>query len=201
MQAVLPEYRKAPEHPFPAAPDDVRAGWEALIASGVDPSDIVLGGDSAGGNLALVLLSELIAEGAGLPRAAFTLSPLTDMTYSGASVAENAATDVILPAERSGELQQMYLQGHDPGDPRVSPLRAKFDGAPPVYIAVSTVEMLRDDGLRMADRLKAADVHVTVELGENLPHVWPMFRPMIPQADATLRNIAGWISRVPVPKA
>ncbi len=196
-RAVLPNYRKAPEHPFPAGPDDVRSGWEALMASGVAAQNVIVGGDSAGGNLALVLLADLIRDGAPLPGGVFALSPVTDLTYSSPSLRENADSDVVLPAERAGELGEMYLQGHDPSDPRASPLVGTYEGAPPVYIAVGTTEMLRDDSLRMADHLRGEGVDVTVELGENLPHVWPLFRPMIPQADATLRKIAEWIKQQP----
>lgn len=196
-RALLPNYRKAPEHPFPAAPKDVRAGWDAILTSGVAARDIVIGGDSAGGNLALVLLSELISEGADLPGAVFALSPVTDLTYASASVTENAAADVVLPAERSGELRDLYLQGHDPQDPRASPINADFQGSPPVYLAVGTTEMLRDDSIRLRDHLMQSGVDVTLEMGEDLPHVWPLFRPMIPEADQTLRNIADWIKQVP----
>lgn len=194
-RAVLPNYRKAPEHPFPAGPDDVRLGWDALLASGVAAQNVIVGGDSAGGNLALVLLADLIRDGAPLPGGVFALSPVTDLTYSSPSVRENAESDVVLPAERASELGEMYLQGHDPSDPRASPILGNFKGAPPVYIAVGTTEMLRDDSLRMADRLRMEGVDVKVELGENLPHVWPLFRPMIPHADATLRKIADWITQ------
>ena len=196
-EAVLPNYRKAPEHPFPAAADDVRAGWEALLSRGHQPGDIVVGGDSAGGNLALVMLADLVADGAQLPRGVFALSPVTDLTYSSPSVQENAARDSILPAERAIELRQMYLQGHDPEDPRASPIGGRFQGAPPVFIAASTTEMLRDDGLRMVDHLEQADVNVTLHTGDGLPHVWPLFRPFIPEAEHTLQRIAKWITALP----
>ena len=195
MAAVLPRYRLAPEHPFPAAPEDARAAWDGLVATGVAPERIVLGGDSAGGGLALSLLAALLQEGVR-PAGCFAFSPLTDLTVSGGSMTENVQSDVILPASRAQEMAGFFLAGADPADPRASPLFADFTGAPPVWLTVGNTEILRDDTLRLADRLLAQKVAVTLEVQKNHPHVWLIFQTFLPEARATLADLGTWIRRV-----
>lgn len=190
-EACLPRYRLAPEHPFPAAFDDSMAAYAALADH---PGGLILGGDSAAGGLVLAVLAQAKATGLPLPRGTFALSPLTDMTASGESMRSNARTEAILPAERSGELFEMYLQGHDPADPRASPLFADFSGVSPVFLTVGDTEILLDDALRMAARMRAQGVDVTCEVARDLPHVWPIFQTILPEARATLRGLAAWIT-------
>lgn len=196
MRALLPRYRLAPEAPFPAAFDDVRMAWDTLLASGIAPDRIVVGGDSAGGALALALLGHLVRDGAALPAGVFCFSPLTDMTFSGASFVENAETEAILPADRAGDLAEMYLDGQDPTDPRISPLFADFAGAPPVWLTAGSTEILRDDSRRMAQRLKDQGVEVTYVEENDLPHVWPFFHNSLPEARHSLDQLAVWIRQV-----
>lgn len=195
LAAVLPRYRLAPEHPFPAAADDARAAWDGLVATGVSPERIILGGDSAGGGLALSLLASLARDGIR-PAGCFAFSPLTDLTFSGASMTENAAADVVLPASRSREMAEYYLSGADPTDPRAAPLFADFSGAPPVWLTVGDTEILRDDTLRLTDRLLAQKVAVTLEVRRNHPHVWPIFQTFLPEARDTLAELGAWIRQV-----
>lgn len=190
LPACLPDYRKAPEHGFPDAVED---GLAVLNALGPHPGGVILGGDSAGGGLALAVLAEARRRGGPPPRAAFAFSPLTDLTFSGASLAQNAQTDVMLPAARTGEMAKMYLQGADPRDPRASPLFADFTGAGPVWICAGDTEILLDDTRRMATALRAQGVAVTEVIERDLPHVWPLFQWLLPEAGATLRDLAGWI--------
>ncbi|MEW9921230.1 alpha/beta hydrolase [Marimonas sp. MJW-29] len=189
-RAVLPKYRLAPEAPFPAAFEDVRLAWDGLIGSGVQPGQIVIGGDSAGGALALGLLGQLVAEKMPLPAGVFCFSPLTDMTYSGESFAKNAEAEVLLAAERASHMAELYLAGHSHTDPRVSPLFADFQVAPPVWISVGDTEILYDDARRMAARLKEQGVAATLHEGRDLPHVWPMFHNTLPEARETLDALA-----------
>ncbi|MEP3632275.1 MAG: alpha/beta hydrolase [Shimia thalassica] len=188
----IPDYRLAPEHPFPAALDDLRATYDHLVESGTSPKDIILAGDSAGGGLTLALLLSLREDSAPLPAAVVAFSPLTDMTFSGASFSENRRSDVLLPAHRAKDAAEMYLKDCDPKNPKVSPLFGDFTGVPPIYLAAGTTEILRDDTLRLVEALKQQNVETTLELQDDLPHVWPLFHGYLPEADQTLDRIAVW---------
>ncbi|WP_299044302.1 alpha/beta hydrolase [uncultured Tateyamaria sp.] len=189
-QAVLPRYPLAPEHPFPAALHHARAAYDACRAR---DGALVIGGDSAGGGLALSLLATLLADGAPLPCAVFALSPLTDLTFSGASIRDNAQSEVELPVERVDDMANMYLGGAARDDPRASPLFADFTGAPPVWITAGDTELLVDDSRRMAARLQGQGVDTTYVEERDLPHVWPIFQNTLPEARATLSALATWI--------
>ncbi|MEO9574827.1 MAG: alpha/beta hydrolase [Lentilitoribacter sp.] len=193
-RAVLPRYPLAPEQPFPAAPDHCLAAYRALLATGVNPAELIVGGDSAGGNLAFALLADLCAGGDPLPAGVFALSPLLDLSSSGDSIRANAARDVILPTSRLKKAAQNYLNGHAAEDPRASPLFADFTGAPPVWLTVGDTEILLDDSVRLAERLKAQRVKVDLTVEQDLPHVWPIFHNLIPEANATLDQLAAWIT-------
>lgn len=190
LPACLPDYRLAPEHPFPAAVED---GLCALAALAGHPGGVVLGGDSAGGGLALAVLAQALAGKGQLPRAVFAFSPLTDLTFSGESIRRNARAEVMLPATRAHDLAALYLQGADPRDPRASPLFAELTGAPPVWLAAGDREILLDDTRRMAARLRAQGVSVREHIARDLPHVWPFFHNILPEARTTLHDLAGWI--------
>lgn len=195
LRAVLPSYRLAPEHPFPAALDDVRAVYAALAQDG----PVILGGDSAGGALALSLLAEIPGCGLPAPMGLFAFSPLTDLTFSGESLTRNARAEAVLPAERAQDMVAFYLNGHQADDPRASPLFAAFHGAPPVWISVGTTEILLDDTTRMAARLRAQGVAVTERIEDDLPHVWPIFHDSLPEARQTLKDLARWITSLSPP--
>src|SRR5690606_29304013 len=126
--AVLPGYRLAPEHPFPAAPEDVLAAYAGLLAEGTPPGRIVLGGDSAGGGLVFALLHMALAEGLPMPAAALAFSPWVDQTGAGESLRSLAWRDVMIPAHRFAEISGLYLAGADPRDPRASPCFGAFAG-------------------------------------------------------------------------
>ncbi len=203
MPCLLPDYRLAPEHPFPAAFDDAVALWEGVIARGHDPSQIALGGDSAGGGLALALLGHLCAHDLPRPGCVFTFSPFTDLTYSGASIQDNATSEILLPPERLEQLRSRVLAGADPADPRISPLFGQFPGAPPVLIQVARTEILRDDSRRMAAHLRSYEVEVSLREWGNLPHVWQFFHGWLPEARTALTDAASFIRRqiLPPPSA
>ena len=189
-RAVLPRYPLAPEHPFPAALDHARQVYDVCRDQN---GPLVIGGDSAGGGLALALLASLLADGAPLPNAVFAFSPLTDLTFSGNSIVSNADADVELPVERASEMAQMFLAGADPTNPRASPLFADFTGAPPVWITAGDTEILVDDSRRIADRMQGQGVDVSYVEERDAPHVWPIFHNTLPEARWTLDALARWL--------
>ena len=193
LRACLPDYRLAPEHPFPAALDDAVVCWQGLVDRGYRPDQIILGGDSAGGGLMLALLARLLACGAR-PAAAFAFSPWTDMTLSGASLAENLDRDPLLPMSRVIEARDMYLADAPASDPGASPLFAEFHQTPPIFLQASKTEILRDDTLRMAAGLTSQGSSVTVDLWDGTPHVWPIFQGWLPEADIALNRVAAFIA-------
>jgi len=185
-RVVLPEYRLAPEHPFPAAVDDVLAVWRWLRGwAGLAAGAVAVAGDSAGGGLALALMTTLRDSGQDLPAAAVLMSPWTDLSSSGASITEREGEDPILTPDEIREFAATYLAGADPRSPLASPLFARLDGLPPLLIQVGTAELLLSDSEELAKSASAAGVDVTVALCEGAPHGYPAMLGTPEAAEAT----------------
>lgn len=193
LTAYSVSYRRAPEHPFPAAIDDAFTAYQALLDKGIAPRKIIVAGDSAGGGLALALLHRILDKSLPKPRNLIAFSPFTDQTLTSDSLVENAECEAMLPVERIEEMRAMYLAGGYE-NPLASPLFGAFTGAPPVFLCVGTTEILRDDTILMAKKLRASGVDVTIDIGENLPHVWPFFHGFLPEANATLKRVQAFLS-------
>jgi acetyl esterase/lipase len=169
-------YRLAPEHPFPAALDDALAAWGFLRASGYDEKHIVVGGDSAGAGLSLALIQRLRSGGKPIPAAAWLVSPWTDLTFSGDTLATRDADDPLIHKAYLEELAEAYVPiGADRRDPLLSPLFGDLAGFPPLLIQVGSEETLLADAARFAEAAGAARVEVTLEVWPNMIHAWPVW--------------------------
>jgi epsilon-lactone hydrolase len=186
MRVLFPEYRLAPEHPFPAAIDDVLAAWRWLRTDeGLSASSIAVAGDSAGGGLAVALLVAARDAGEALPAAAVLMSPTVDLTSSGASMTERADQDPISTPAMLRQFAADYLAGADPRTPLASPLFASLSGLPPLLVQVGTADLLLSDSERLATAATEAGVDVTLQVGEGLPHVYQLMLGTPEAAEAT----------------
>src|SRR5277367_2594213 len=186
MRVLFPEYRLAPEHPFPAAIDDVLAAWRWL-RTGQDLSarSTAVAGDSAGGGLAVALLVAARDVGEALPAAAALMSPTVDLTSSGASMTERADQDPVSTPAMLAQFAADYLAGADPKTPLASPLFASLAGLPPLLIQVGTADLLLSDSERLAAAAAEARVDVRLEIGDGLPHVYQIMLGTPEAAEAT----------------
>ena len=187
---LVPDYALAPEQPFPAALEDALAAWRSLVRAVGAEQRIWLAGDSAGGGLALSLAQHLCASGGKAPSALALISPWTDLTASGDSVRDNARRDHYLSAHLIAPVAQNYLQGHDPRDPRASPLFGPMQALPMLAVDVCESEILRDDGVRLVARVQAAGGVVRLRCHADLPHVFHAFAPLIPEAGRAIEDLA-----------
>jgi monoterpene epsilon-lactone hydrolase len=189
------DYRLAPEHPFPAALDDAVAAYRWLLDNGANPRRTMFIGDSAGGGLALAALLKLRDDDTPLPAAVAALSPWTDLALTGASLSLNARADPMLNVEDTRLFAACYLAGTDPRSPDASPLYGDPAGLPPTLIHVGSDEILLDDSVRMADRLRAGGRHVELEIWPRMPHVWHLFGPVLPEARQAIAHIGAFAQR------
>jgi monoterpene epsilon-lactone hydrolase len=194
-RVLCPYYRLAPEHPFPAALDDAVRVYSWLLAQGAAPRRLVIMGDSAGGGLALATLLRLRDGGLPLPAAAVVLSPWTDLALTGESIHGNADRDLLLRSERTASFARHYLAGADPRHPYASPLYGDARGLPPILIQVGSDEILRDDSVRMADKLRAAGSPVEIEIAPRMHHVWQLYARVLPEGRNAIARIGAFVQR------
>lgn len=192
-RTLLPDYRLAPEHPFPAQLEDCFAVYRWLLDEGFKPGHIATAGDSAGGNLATSVCLKLRDKDLPLPAAIIGISPWYDMEASGTSIDANAERCAIGKRATYERIIAMVLNGHSPKDPLANPLYADAAGLPPVYLSGSSEEALLDNSDRFAAVARRAGVDVTVVIGEGMQHVYEFMAGRAPEADKAIADIAHWL--------
>jgi epsilon-lactone hydrolase len=189
-------YRLAPEHPFPAAHEDVLTAWRFLRNQGISAARIAVGGDSAGAGLALGLIGRLRDGHEELPTCAWLVSPWTDLTMSGSTLVSKEAVDPLIHRGYLNQLADAYLPaGMDRKDPRVSPLYADLRGFPPILIQVGSAETLLDDATRLAAVAGETDVPVTLEIWPHMIHAWPLWNAHLEPGRRALVSAGAFIRR------
>ena len=194
---LLADYRLAPEHPFPAAVEDSLSSYHWMCKNGPDgegqASKTFIGGDSAGGCLALSTLLGLKDAYENLPNAVVTLSAFLDMAITGKSIANHAGLDILFKPSHLTKFAELYLANQDPLEPSASPLYGDLSGLPPILMQVGEAELLLDDSVRFAEKAKKAGVKVTIEVWPEMFHNWQMFGPLFPEAQQAIDQIGEFI--------
>jgi phosphinothricin tripeptide acetyl hydrolase len=193
VNALAADYRLSPEHPFPAAIEDAVRAYQWLLESGVAPDRIVIAGDSCGGGLTVSTLLSLRDRGVPTPAAGVCLSSWFDLTITAESYTTKAEVEPIITRESVTRWAQAYLQGRDARAPLASPLFADLKGLPPLLIQVGTDEVLLDDSTGLAAQAKAAGVDVTLEVWEEMIHVWHYFYPMLREGRDAIARVGEFV--------
>jgi len=187
FRVCAPDYRLAPEHPFPSAVDDALSVYAELARTPEQARTLVVAGDSAGGGLALALMQRVREAGLPLPAALALFSPWTDLASTGDSMRENAARCSMFVPEGMQRGAAGYLNGADPLHPHASPLYADLRGLPPMLVHAAENEVMRDDATRLVERARAAGVDAQIRLWPVVHHDWQMFQRFIPEGRESLR--------------
>jgi len=183
------QYRLAPEYPYPAALDDAVTGYRWIVKQGIVPGQIAVAGDSAGGGLTVATLSTLRDGGDPLPAMGICISPWVDLSCSAQSYITKANTDPIVRQEEVLRYAAMYLGDKSPRTPLASPIFADLKGLPPLLIQVGSEEVLLEDSIGLDRRAKEAGIDSTIEVWDDMIHVWHWFAPMLKEGRAAIERI------------
>ncbi|MEO8458097.1 MAG: alpha/beta hydrolase [Chloroflexota bacterium] len=192
-RALAINYRLAPEYPHPAAVEDATTAYRWLLAQGASPEAIVIVGDSAGGGLTAATLLALKDAGNPMPAAAVLISPWTDLALTGESVRTREAADPALSPGILAKWSSAYCDGRPSTDPLISPLYGDHGGLPPLLVIAGDAEILLDDSVRYAERARAAGVDVTLEVWDEMLHIFPIFAGMLPEGQQAIERIGAFI--------
>jgi monoterpene epsilon-lactone hydrolase len=200
LNAYSINYRLAPEDPYPAGLDDAFSAYKWLIEEKAIPAErIIIMGDSAGGGLALALLHRIGIQKLPQPKAAICLSPWTDLTLTSETFKTKVEEDVFFNVKNMETSALAYLQMHSPKNPEISPIFADFNGFPPIFLQVGTREMLLDDSLIIAEKMKKQGVSVTLDVWEGMFHAFlifsaiPMIGKLTPEFRKALKNVKKFV--------
>lgn len=193
LPALLPDYRLAPEAPFPAGLEDCLTSYTWLLSQGISPARIVMVGDSAGGHLLISALLSLRDTAAPLPAAGVCLSPNTDPACRGESMRTNAKRDAALSPRFARVMMRRYVSEHDQNDPRLAVLKADLRGLPPLLIQVGAHEVLLSDALRFADRATGAGVKTKLAIWPSMWHGWQTLVPHLKEANTAVDELVEFI--------
>ncbi len=186
-------YRLAPENPFPAALEDTLAAYRFLLAQGTNPTKIALGGESAGGGLALAAMLSLRDSNEPLPACAWLSSPWTDLAQTGATMQTKAADDPLIQKPYLDDLSAQYRNGADAKNPLISPLHANLQNLPPLLIQVGAAETLLNDSTRLAEAAGQANTQVTLEIWPDMIHAFTLFYQQVTAAREALHQVGAFI--------
>jgi len=195
-RVLLIDYRRAPENPFPAALEDAITAYKWLIDSeGIKPENLIIGGESAGGGLTLATLLKLRDTGIPLPAAALVLSPWADLDMTGETIRTKARVDPLANPSDLFFLASLYVGEDDPKNPYISPLYGDLKGLSPMIIQVGSSEILLSDAERIAERAKAADVDVILDIWEDMIHMFQMFALWSPEGQKATEKLGKFIQK------
>ena len=188
------DYRLAPEHPYPAAIEDALKAYRALLHSGIAPADLIVGGESAGGNLAAALLLKLKDEKLPQPAGLYLLSPWLDMMTTAESYEKVGSRDPMISREGIVGVATAYL-GNQPDNSLASPVRADVSGLPPMLIQVGSEEVLLSDSTTFANNAAMTGIDVTLRVWAGMPHAWPLFHPFLRAGLPAIDEVGGWMRK------
>ena len=194
-KVLIPEYRLAPEHPFPAALDDALKVYQWLLDQGYSSANMIIAGDSAGGGLSIATVLALKEKSGSLPAAVVCLSPWADLALTGQSHTTKAKAEAILNKDVLHEWALCYTDESNLTNPLVSPIHGDFHGFPPLLIQVGSEEILLDDSTLLVEKAKSAGVHVTLKIWDGMWHVWQALGDLIPENKKTFEEIGQFVQR------
>ena len=193
VKVLIPEYRLAPEHPFPAALDDALKVYQWLLDQGYSSANMIIAGDSAGGGLSVATVLALKEKSGSLPAAVVCLSPWADLALTGQSHATKAKAEAILNKDVLREWALCYTDESNLTNPLVSPVHGDFHGFPPLLIQVGSEEILLDDSTLLAEKAKSAGVDVILKIWDGMWHVWQALGDLIPENRKTFEEIGEFV--------